>query len=552
MKNTGMTRKNSMNARKWAALLTALLTAAALPGCFNPAFIETPPSAAPSDRSSSLPAEAPWGGASEPFTITVAVGTPEASRSVVGPDYAAIGRSGRDKGFRNFIQLIVVDEEGNLAGFDEARREKADDTAAILHVIVPRGKTYYILALMGYWERNYGEEIDGGDYKYIENRPPTLLSAGLEKALIREKENLITITMQPLVMDAAFIPRRKPGNSALEKVEPRTGKKSYLLSGGDWNWDIEWIIQKGFSDGTSGGDGLEPLVTARKAIDLNAPDPEFNSIQWTLNGAAQNSALRLEDGRRVILNLGSFPDEGEEATVNFNLKYVPFGGSGKFDWSVYNDISKFNLVEEDPVWIIRNGVNDLAQNGDTDFTSLGFNGKNGNGGVTYKVLAPEADEDEDNLNNQREVELGTDPFDPDTDKDGFSDKIEVDTGFDPNDPADNPTRGTNNLSITNGKFAGWTDDEDAIITFTTGGYREKERAYGYYVTAQKDGGQPALTEFTNELGLLSCGNQRKTFKELTRTVEVYIVIMKDHNVSLPVKIAVPEVSEEGVGIKIEW
>jgi len=45
------------------------------------------------------------------------------------------------------------------------------------------------------------------------------------------------------------------------------------------------------------------------------------------------------------------------------------------------------------------------------------------------------DFDEDNLSNLKEVEIGTDPFNPDSDWDGFLDGIEVALGFDPKKPS---------------------------------------------------------------------------------------------------------------------
>jgi len=48
------------------------------------------------------------------------------------------------------------------------------------------------------------------------------------------------------------------------------------------------------------------------------------------------------------------------------------------------------------------------------------------------------DSDNDGLSDEEEVELGTDPNDPDTDNDGFYDGDEVQLGYDPLDPSDYP------------------------------------------------------------------------------------------------------------------
>jgi YD repeat-containing protein len=50
---------------------------------------------------------------------------------------------------------------------------------------------------------------------------------------------------------------------------------------------------------------------------------------------------------------------------------------------------------------------------------------------TFRVLSLNGDEDHDGLSNDRERQLGTDPFNPDTDGDGWPDGVEVDAGSDP-------------------------------------------------------------------------------------------------------------------------
>ncbi len=52
------------------------------------------------------------------------------------------------------------------------------------------------------------------------------------------------------------------------------------------------------------------------------------------------------------------------------------------------------------------------------------------------------DNDGDGLGNHEELELGTDPNNPDTDGDGYSDGVEVEQGSNPLDPADIPTTTT--------------------------------------------------------------------------------------------------------------
>ncbi|MCX6339430.1 MAG: hypothetical protein NTX71_05870 [Candidatus Aureabacteria bacterium] len=59
-------------------------------------------------------------------------------------------------------------------------------------------------------------------------------------------------------------------------------------------------------------------------------------------------------------------------------------------------------------------------------------------GLAAAEIAPGLDSDNDGLNDEVEVELGTDPNDPDTDNDGFYDGDEVDLGYDPLDASDHP------------------------------------------------------------------------------------------------------------------
>ncbi len=66
-----------------------------------------------------------------------------------------------------------------------------------------------------------------------------------------------------------------------------------------------------------------------------------------------------------------------------------------------------------------------------DRASFGANDLN----ETKKVIVdPLGDPDNDGLTNEEEVEIGTDPLDPDTDDDGLNDGEEVDLGTDPLDP----------------------------------------------------------------------------------------------------------------------
>jgi hypothetical protein len=115
--------------------------------------------------------------------------------------------------------------------------------------------------------------------------------------------------------------------------------------------------------------------------------------------------------------------KGNEGYANFNLEYAPFSLNDAV-WNGFDNLTALNLKIGKPVWIIRNGANDVAQDPDTTtFGSIGADGKvaekpdwngttkNGNGAVTFKVLDPAGDEDNDKYPNGGEVENGYDPVD---------------------------------------------------------------------------------------------------------------------------------------------
>jgi hypothetical protein len=117
-----------------------------------------------------------------PFTVDILIGdaSEDRARTIAGPDSNRIKAEGAN-GIRNFIQLIVVTEAGEIAAFDEVRKSSDSQAAANLRIdSIPFGQKYYLLLLMGHWERNYGE----GGYAYKEDQRPTLLAAGLHDQLI--------------------------------------------------------------------------------------------------------------------------------------------------------------------------------------------------------------------------------------------------------------------------------------------------------------------------------------------------------------------------------
>jgi hypothetical protein len=57
---------------------------------------------------------------------------------------------------------------------------------------------------------------------------------------------------------------------------------------------------------------------------------------------------------------------------------------------------------------------------------------------SFTTFSTTGDADNDNLSNEQEINLGTDPYDSDTDNDGYNDGTEVAAGSDPNDPSSIP------------------------------------------------------------------------------------------------------------------
>jgi hypothetical protein len=104
--------------------------------------------------------------------------------------------------------------------------------------------------------------------------------------------------------------------------------------------------------------------------------------------APKPAALGGEDHNRIALPLGALAS-GTSGSANFNLTYIPCGFTG---------MEVFETVDpQASPWIIRNGVNDEAQDGDTTFAPNGEGkipwsaAKNGNGAVTFRAEAAVTD-----------------------------------------------------------------------------------------------------------------------------------------------------------------
>lgn len=343
-------------------------------GCFNPITATSPKTG---------------DSVADPFTIRVTIGKKGEVRSVAGLDADRIKAAGPG-GIRNFIQLIVTDGEGNIVAFDERRRESASETAAPLSIdSITFGDTYYFLLLMGHWERN-GETA--GRYLYHEDRPPTLLAAGLKEQKITESGEIV-ITMWPLVVDASFT----TANTDVPLDSRTTGPK--MLSGTPLpaallpiEWNAVWTLKRGKAEG-----GLNDLIRAQKVMDPASGNLlRLKAMTASAKGGGFNVPVQIdvpaETGNIITLNIGAYTSGlhliGTSGSAYFKLEYVPFSLTGPESagiWNKFDSGSKFDLSAGGPVWIIRNGINDEVQDTATNFTNLGDGTANGNGAVVFNV-----------------------------------------------------------------------------------------------------------------------------------------------------------------------
>ncbi|MDR0387682.1 MAG: right-handed parallel beta-helix repeat-containing protein [Treponema sp.] len=468
-----------MNSVKTLGFFAAGFLAVLLTGCFNPITV------VPSNTADNSPAE--------PFFVDILIGK-DTARSVAGPDAARI------KGdIRNIIQLIVIDESGKIVAFKEARRGSDTEKAAELRIeSIPLGETYNFLLLMGHWERDYAAE-NNGEYTYTAG-PPTLLAAGFKEQTVTGS-GTVTVTMWPLVVDTVFT---VPGNrTAVPEIKSGKPEKVILLP---LNWDVTWTIKRGLS---KIGDGLADLITAQQKIPAfkNENDLQLRSTQTMVRQGDEDRPWTdaTLNGNVITLSMGAYTDGftkiGTRGSVNFKMEYVPFNLTDVSAWSGVNETdTAFNISAGGPVWIIRNGVNDEAQDVKTDFNSfhhpdlkenetLATEGANGNGAVRFSVAVKT--------------------------------------------PA-----GGSNLVIKDGVFVGPSDPEEPNkpdITFTTEGYTGVADVYYTVVEKAKDGEEQKAPDYSNYvlLDTVPKGDQRETVtvRPNNGNYDIYVIIYKDGEVS---------------------
>jgi hypothetical protein len=141
---------------------------------------------------------------------------------------------------------------------------------------------------------------------------------------------------------------------------------------------------------------------------------------------------------------------------------------------------------EVPVWIIRNGVNDLAQDEHTDFSGAWNGTANGNGVVRFSIAAKTPDDG------------GT-------------------------------------LVVKDGKFLGPSGSNNPDITFTTDGYEDDEKADVYYAVVAQ-GETPNYSDYIPLNPPVGPGKDHKKQISLDPThvgkdCDIYVILYKDGEVS---------------------
>jgi uncharacterized protein YjdB len=316
--------------------------------------------------------------------VTFTVPWAASARSLAGADTDIIKSTGR--GIRNIYQLIAVDDSdpGTVWGFTEARGSGA------LKVNILKGHTYHFLFLGGHLERDWavnngvpatpgtgnGLEADGTiAYKF----PPTLLASGYLKATmsLETSANMLSLIMTPLVVDTAFV--KNPGGEARYSgrmaktvgLDENTGYTFRVTLGGK----EDGVVATDVALKAASENGLAPLVNAEAGVkggvaywgDLSllsntawfdtAPLGDYHDTNKTPDSTGTHTARKTGVAEYLFITPGA-----NSATVGayFKMEYAPFGLPDSA-WGVNGGVK--------PVWVIRNGLNDLKQDAFTDFAA---------------------------------------------------------------------------------------------------------------------------------------------------------------------------------------
>jgi hypothetical protein len=405
-----------------------------------------------------------------------------AARAVAGFGSSDIRTS--NTGARNYMQLIVA-QNGAAVSFSDARQQDVGDPGAAFQVDVTSGKTYDFLLLMGHWEKADGNYKDGV--------PPTLLAAGLNSKEIQAGINTVTISMYPIVVETEFT----AGDVKVES--PENGRVFPLIPG---NWNAVWTVTRG----VTGTNPFDILVDAQKKISgqtaLNTLKLKAKSA--VVGGASQPADANLS-GNVFTLGIGNYtlPQTGTTGYANFKLEYVPFGILDPAKWENFDGLGKD--AEGLPVWIIRNGINDLAQTAQTSFAApSAWDGTaNGNGAVPWVITVK------------------------------------------------TPGGSGSSLTVTGGSYTWPAHSTTGTVGFTTGGY-SSGTADAYYAVAAQGEGPSEYSDYKPLAAELSVGahtGKPITLPAASGNYDVYVVIYKDGEVSAPLII---NVQKDDAGVDIGW
>jgi hypothetical protein len=361
-----------MKRAKWSGIAAALFAALTLGGCLDP--IVPPPSAQAASAEEQF----------APYAVSVYLGSgPEADRSVAGPTKEQINLTG----IRNYLQVIAVDKaDQTIAGFHEVRSTGVSQPSAVLTLKgLVNNHTYAILLLEGHWERDYAKET-GGSYVYT-NNPPTLLRAGYQEVTFTPGAS-VTIPVWPIYVDTTFT---IAGGLTAEPVV--TGGKPGAASLLPAAWTANWKVLRGAS-GTASGFG--DLVKAQKTAGTAGESLIARNLMAVVrvDGYKEIASYPVLSGNTITLSLHAdftgLSRIGTGGSINFALSFAPFNLTK--GWAGYDAASVFDLSGGPPVWVIRNGINGLPQDGVTDFTKFGnvpIGMANGNGAVRFTVTEPQ-------------------------------------------------------------------------------------------------------------------------------------------------------------------
>jgi hypothetical protein len=343
---------------------------AVLAGCFNPIT-----AVAPVDAVAPQAEAAAEGVRLEPFTVDIIIADDAVeARFLFGPSEAQL----KTTGFYNVMQLVVLDEDRDIFAVAQARRQNSGDdlTRRLGAGSWVFGRDYHFLLLLGYWDRE--ADADNGDYQYAEGNTPTLLAAGFLSQRL-DKSGKVTIAMNPITVSTAEFAAGED-IAGLKKVDGL--KYAQLPAGGDW--EVTWTL------GESAEAALDTLLAAKNLASGGTATVLFGAEDTAAAGKVEDAALQ-DDGPSVAGNAVTQPlkkaaaagNGGKNGSVNFNLTYTPFSFAPA---DLANNAAFSGKTRK---WIIRNGVNDDAQDANTDFSApanWGTGGKNGNGAVNFTVV----------------------------------------------------------------------------------------------------------------------------------------------------------------------